>query len=53
MAPRKYESRYHKLLKKKKVSGLAIFLKKKMLKKIDYKSLINNFVSKRARKIKI
>ena len=56
MAPQKYESQYQKLQKKKKkkdLSGLAILLKKKMLKKIDYKSLINNFASKRARKIKI
>jgi hypothetical protein len=52
---KKYESQYQKLQKKKKkdLSGLAILLKKKMLKKIDYKSLINNFASKRARKIKI
>jgi hypothetical protein len=53
IAPRKYKSGYQKL-QKKKLNGLAILsLKKKMLKKIDYKSLINNFAFKRARKIKI
>ena len=33
-----------------KLSGLAILsIKKNMLEKIDYKSLINNFASKRAK----
>ena len=36
-----------------RLSGFAILLiEKNILKKIDYKSLINNFVSKRARKMK-
>ena len=35
------------------VSGLAILsIEKNMLEEIDYKSLINNFVSKKARKMK-
>ena len=39
--------------KKKKISVLAILsIENKMLKKIDYISLINNFASKRARKLK-
>ncbi len=37
----------------KRLSGLAILsIENNMLEKNDYKSLINNFVSKRARKIK-
>jgi hypothetical protein len=39
--------------KKKKITWINDFIEKKMLKKIDYKSLINNFASKRGRKIKI
>jgi hypothetical protein len=36
-----------------RLSGLAILsIEKNMLEKIDYKSLINNFVSKRAGKMK-
>ena len=31
---------------------ISNFIEKKMVKKIDYKSLINNFASKRARKMK-
>ena len=58
MAPRKHEFGYQKLKKKKKKKGfcgltILSIEKKKMLKKIDYKILINNFAFKRARKIKI
>ena len=37
-----------------RLSGLTILsIEKNMLEKIDYKSLINNFASKRARKMKL
>ena len=40
-------------MSQKRLSGLAILsIEKKMLEKIDYKSLINNFAFKRARKMK-
>ena len=40
-------------MSQERLSGLAILsIEKKMLEKIDYKSLINNFASKRARKMK-
>ena len=40
-------------MSQEKLSGLTILpIEKKMLEKIDYKSLINNFVSKRVRKMK-
>ena len=40
-------------MSQEKLSGLAILsIEKNMLEKIDYKSLINNFASKRARKMK-
>jgi hypothetical protein len=40
-------------MSQERLSGLAILLiEKNMLEKIDYKSLINNFASKRARKMK-
>ena len=40
-------------MSQERLSGLAILsIEKNMLEKIDYKSLINNFASKRARKIK-
>jgi hypothetical protein len=41
-------------MSQERLSGLAILsIEKNMLEKIDYKSLINNFASKRARKMKI
>ena len=41
-------------MSQKRLSGLMILsIEKNMLEKIDYKSLINNFASKRARKMKI
>ena len=40
-------------MSQERLSGLTILLiERNMLEKIDYKSLINNFASKRARKIK-
>ena len=40
-------------MSQERLSGLAILsIEKNMLEKIDYKSLINNFASKRARKMK-
>ena len=40
-------------MSQEKLSGLAILsIEKNMLEKIDYKSLINNFASKRAIKMK-
>ena len=40
-------------MSQERLSELAILsIEKKMLEKIDYKSLINNFASKRARKMK-
>jgi hypothetical protein len=40
-------------ISQERLSGLAILsIEKNMLEKIDYKSLINNFASKRARKMK-
>jgi hypothetical protein len=41
-------------MSQEKLSELAILsIEKNMLEKIDYKSLINNFASKRARKMKL
>jgi hypothetical protein len=41
-------------MSQERLSGLAILsIEKNILEKIDYKSLINNFASKRARKMKI
>jgi hypothetical protein len=41
-------------ISQERLSGLVILsIEKKMLKKFDYKSLINNFESKRVRKIKM
>jgi hypothetical protein len=40
-------------MSQERLSGLAILsIEKNMLEKIDYKNLINNFASKRARKMK-
>jgi hypothetical protein len=40
-------------MSQEKLSALAILsIEKNMLEKIDYKSLINNFASKKARKMK-
>jgi hypothetical protein len=40
-------------MSQERLSGLAILsIEKNILEKIDYKILINNFVSKRARKMK-
>ena len=40
-------------MSQKRLNGLVILsIEKNMLEKIDYKSLINNFASKRARKMK-
>ena len=41
-------------MSQERLSGLAILsIENKMLEKIDYKSLINNFASKRAKKMKL
>jgi hypothetical protein len=40
-------------MSQERLSGLAILsIERNMLEKIDYKNLINNFASKRARKMK-
>ena len=40
-------------MSQERLSGLTILsIERNMLEKIDYKSLINNFASKRARKMK-